>query len=145
MTRLIYESAVLDRYESQDDWERNLVGEYDMVKPPADPGASDREYTASRFEWFMGGPPPHQLPRETKDRDYARYQRQFTLQGQVREQDYGASTASEALCHLPRLTSISTYFNPNSQEDYLYLIGQLRTWLQGPFDNLGYGQPRGTS
>ena len=145
VTYLIYESDILDRYESQDEWECNLVGEYVRVRPPAYPGVSDREYIASRYEWDMEGPPPHQLPRETLDRVYAEYQRIFTLQEQIRDQDYGVSMISEAISHLPKLTSISTSFTPNPREHHRYLVGQWRTWLQRPFDNLGYGQPRGTS
>ena len=142
---LIYESEVLDRYESQDHWECKLVGEYVRVKPPAYPGASDREYLASRYEWSMGDPTPHQLPRETMDRVYAQYERLFILQEQLRDQDYGVSMISEALSHLPKLTSISTSFTPNPEEHHRYLVGQWRTWLQRPFDNLGHGQPRGAS
>ena len=147
MTHLIYESDMLDRYESQDEWERNLVGEYVRVKPPAYPGESDREFLTWLYDYDRDvvGPPPHQLPRETMDRTYAQYQRLFTLQEQLRDKDYGVSMISEALSHLPKLTSISTSFTPNPEARHRYLGGQWRTWLRRPFDNLGYGQPRGTS
>ena len=112
VTHLIYDSDILDRYESRDEWERNLTGAY--------------------------------LPRKTIDRLYAQYHRLFTLQEQLREKDYGVSIISEALSHLPKLTSISTSFAENPEEHYRYLPGQLRRWLERPVDNFGYGQPRGT-
>lgn len=69
----------------------------------------------------------------------------ITLQEQLRDQDYGVFIISEALSHVPKLTSISTSFTLNPEEHHRYLVGQWRTWLRRPFDNLGYGQPRGTS
>ena len=85
VTHLFYKSDVLDRYESQYDWEGNLFSERVRVKPPANSGASDREYQASEQESVMGNPLPHQLPREAIDRAYAQYQRLFTLQEQLRD------------------------------------------------------------
>ena len=138
---------MLDRYESQDDWEDNVVGEYVKVERPA-PGASAREHMAWN-DYIVEYPPPHQLPDETLDRVYAQYQRLFTLQEQLRDQDYGSSVISEALSHLPELTTISTSFTPGPKKDYRYLVGQSRTWLYRPFDNSdqprGSGQPRGIS
>ena len=145
VTHLFYESDVLDRYESQDNWERNLVSERNRVKSPINSGEGDREYLVYQREFVKIDRPRHQLPREAMDRCYAQYQRLFTLQEQLRDQDYGTSIISEALSHLPKLTSISTSFTPCPHECYRYLVGQFRLCLQRPFGDLGHGQPRGTS
>ena len=142
MTHLIYECDVLDHYESQDDWEYNVVGEIVKLKQPA-PGASAREHMAWT-DYFMGEAPPHQLSDETLDRVYAQYQRLFTLQEQLRDQDYGVSVISEALSHLPKLTTISTSFTPGPKKRYRYLVGQSRTWLSRPVDDPSYDPPRGS-
>lgn len=145
MTHLFYKSDVLDRYESQYDWKGNLFSERVRVKPPANSGASDREYQASEQEYVMGDLLPHQLPREAIDRVYAQYQRLFTLQEQLRDQDYGTSIILEAVSHLPKLSSVSTSFIRPPERYYRHLVGQFPTCLQRPFGSLYYGLPRGTS
>lgn len=146
MTRLFYEPDALAFYESQKDWEIDILPhdtpEEFLAKPDA--GASERDYRAyNRACLKYIQDLRDQLPRVKKDQGYIEYQRLFAAQEQLRSQEYGLSVISDAFSRLPKLCSIVTSLGCNPVPHTSYLIDGFKSGSIRPYGDFGHSLPAG--
>lgn len=139
VTHLFYEPDALRLYESQQEWENDILGSSSAIEIPSEPepGASERDYHVyNRACVKYAQDPRHQLQ---KDQSYMGYRRLLVGQERLQEQNYGASIISDALSRMPKLYSISMSLGCISMPSSLYLCKGFKVGFERPYGDVSHG------
>lgn len=109
VTSLYYESDMLDKHDTRDDWEEHIDWNWNSDKMAALPrfpslNAIEDEihaYWMACEEWRRM--PSHSHTREELDQGYAKYQEMYRFQQDLKKARYGSRELADAMTHLPSL------------------------------------------
>lgn len=135
---LYYEPDMLDKHESQEEWEYCIAHKREINVVPISISVEDFQEYCRRSQ-----KPQHTYSSGQLNAGYIRYQELYRSQQNLKRARYGSRELLEAMSHFPNLQDFIMTMASRIEKSSNYLEHFYAAGLKGPFSDFGHGHAVG--